>query len=265
MQIKDVNTSELLPDFAHKISWVCNALDEVLKSIRRKTDAIEAPLTIASIEALSDEEVQYYFSQIGVISYYPDVPRNIQNEILYNLARLQTRLGTPRTVELLCQYVFKDIDLYIDIFDNLAFNEGGELVDSNLLDLFDVQVHPSTETLENGTIERLYKNIFSLSRNSQTIRNLYIEYPDNDIDSTVCIALPYDGIQSTSNFYNYTICENVIIEDYLCFGGDFSGNDIRMESVDGGGGLIDKYASYKALFALRGWEAGGNIDKYNPE
>lgn len=43
----------------------------------------------------------------------------------------------------------------------------------------------------------------------------------------------------------------------LYFGGDFSGNNIRMESVDGGGGLIDKYASYKALFNLRGWEPGG--------
>ena len=48
----------------------------------------------------------------------------------------------------------------------------------------------------------------------------------------------------------------------LYFGGDFSGNNIRMESVDGGGGLIDKYASYKALFKLRGWEPGGLfIDK----
>lgn len=43
----------------------------------------------------------------------------------------------------------------------------------------------------------------------------------------------------------------------LYFGGDFSGNNIRTESVDGGGGLIDKYASYKALFELRGWEPGG--------
>lgn len=48
----------------------------------------------------------------------------------------------------------------------------------------------------------------------------------------------------------------------LYFGGDFSGNNIRMESVDGGGGLIDKYASYKTLFELRGWEPGGLfIDK----
>lgn len=48
----------------------------------------------------------------------------------------------------------------------------------------------------------------------------------------------------------------------LYFGGDFSGNNIRMESVDGGGGLIDKYASYHALIELRGWELGGLfIDK----
>ena len=48
----------------------------------------------------------------------------------------------------------------------------------------------------------------------------------------------------------------------LYFGGDFSGNNIRMESVDGGGGLIDKFASYKPLFELRGWEPGGLfIDK----
>ena len=262
MQIKDINSSVLLPRFASKTEWVCNALDDVIKSIRVRTDAIDAPLTMESIEVLTDDEIRYYFEQIGVIKYYPDIPRPIKNEILFNLYRLQPRLGTPRTVEILCQYVFKDIDLFIEIFDNLAFNSLGELIDESLLDLFDVTVHPSTNSLEQDFITRLYKNIFALSRNSQTIRNLNIEYQSNNINTSACIALPYDDIEGVEYVYNYDLCESVIIEDHLYFGGDFSGNNIRMESVDGGGGLIEKYASYKSLFNLRGWEPGGLfIDK----
>lgn len=55
---------------------------------------------------------------------------------------------------------------------------------------------------------------------------------------------------------------DIAVADVALFGGDFSGNKITMESVDGGGSLIDKYAHYKALFELRGWSPGGDFTEY---
>jgi hypothetical protein len=55
---------------------------------------------------------------------------------------------------------------------------------------------------------------------------------------------------------------DIAVADVPLFGGDFSGNRITMESVDGGGSLIDKYAHYKALFELRGWSPGGDFTEY---
>jgi hypothetical protein len=55
---------------------------------------------------------------------------------------------------------------------------------------------------------------------------------------------------------------DIAVADVPLFGGDFSGNKITMESVDGGGSLIDKYAHYKALFELRGWSPGGDFTEY---
>ena len=53
------------------------------------------------------------------------------------------------------------------------------------------------------------------------------------------------------------------IQEYTYFCGDFSGNNIDIDSVDGGGSLIDRYSSSRNLIQLSGYESGSTIDRYN--
>ena len=53
------------------------------------------------------------------------------------------------------------------------------------------------------------------------------------------------------------------IQEYTYFCGDFSGNNIDIDSVDGGGSLIDRYSSSRNLIQLSGYENGSIIDRYN--
>lgn len=261
MQIKDIKSSELLPRFADQIAWIQESFDKICKSIDDRIPAIDAPLTMASIEALTDSEIQYFFDSIGIIKYYPDISRSIQNTILYNLYKLQRYAGTPRVVELLCQYIFQDIDLSVYITDNLAFDDSGYIINPELLDLFDVDVLPTSNVLTPEIIDRIFKNIFSLSRNSQTIRDFNINYDPTNIDANAYII----AVDSVFNSINDAICEPVTppVIDGI-FGGDFSGNDISLDSVDGGGSVIDRYNPGRALFPNTGWIDGTMITRYNP-
>ena len=278
MQISDIKSSELLPRFASDIEWVQMAYDIIIKAIKARSLAIDAPLTMASIEALTDSEIEYYFDSIGIIKYYPDIDRNIQNNILYNLFKLQHFAGTPEVVELLCQYIFQDLNLQIKITDNLAFDDNGYPYRPDLLDLFDVDITPSEYVLTADIITRIYANIFSLARNSQTIRDFNINYNSTDIDTTAYISTPFDSVESVLYNTNDEICEYVQPVTLGVFGGDFSGNNISLDSVDGGGSVINRYnpgrslfpntgfvegamiarhSNSRALFELRGWEPGG--------
>ena len=48
------------------------------------------------------------------------------------------------------------------------------------------------------------------------------------------------------------------------FGGDFSGNNISLDSVDGGGSLVSRYNPGRALFPNTGFVEGAMITRYNP-
>lgn len=50
----------------------------------------------------------------------------------------------------------------------------------------------------------------------------------------------------------------------LLFGGDFSGNEISLDSVDGGGSVINRYNPGRALFPNTGWVDGSMMTRYNP-
>ena len=233
MQIKDIKSSELLPRFADKIAWIQNAFEEVCKAINLRTPAIDAPLAMESIEALTDSEIQYFFDSIGIIKYYPDISRSIQNAILYNLYKLQRYAGTPRVVELLCQYIFQDIDLRVSITDNLAFDDSGYIINPELLDLFDVNVAPSSNVLTPEIIDRIFKNIFSLSRNSQTIRDFNINYDPTNIDANAYII----AVDSVYNSINDAICEPVTppVPEKMTLGGiitDISSTSFEVDAVE---------------------------------
>ena len=68
MKLNDIKTKELLPDFVINKNWVCNSLDTIIKNIAERRKAIPAPFGLASIQAMSDEELEYYFNLISIFS-----------------------------------------------------------------------------------------------------------------------------------------------------------------------------------------------------
>lgn len=179
MRLHDIESAVLLPRFAHSAEWEQKALDQVVKGVRAKSFAMGAPYTREAISALSDAELQAFYFQYGIANYYPDLSRETRENMLFELARVYRSLGTPHSVELLCEYIFDGADkVVVEIHDNLAFNAAGELVDDSLLDLFDVDLFPTSPTLSQDKIERIVENIFRFCRNSQTLRDIIIEFPD---------------------------------------------------------------------------------------
>lgn len=266
MQISDIKSSELLPRFASDIEWVQMAYDIIIKAIKARSLAIDAPLTMAAIEALTDSEIEYYFNSIGIIKYYPDIDRSIQNNILYNLFKLQHFAGTPGVVELLCQYIFQDLNLQLKITDNLAFDDNGYPYRPDLLDLFDVDITPSEYVLTADIITRIYANIFSLARNSQTIRDFNINYNSTDIETTAYISTPFDSVESVLYNTNDEICEPLPgpVVQKVIIGGiitDTSSTSFEVDSIEPMTQGSIEFTGYLLAYTMP--SIGGIIEEYS--
>lgn len=207
MKLSNIVSKELLPDFAESISWVMNALDSIIQVIKARSLSIDAPLTMESIEALTDEELQALYAQYGLALYYPDISRARRNWMLYNMARIWRYLGTPKAVEFLCQYIFSDIDIELKVHDNGAFDAEGRLVNPDLVDVFDIEIIPGVTILPTEANQRILENVIRFSRNSQALRQIYYSY-DTFVSQTVSPALPYNGIVAVENVLNEAVCED---------------------------------------------------------
>ena len=209
MRLKDIHSALLLPEFSEKAAFLQDGFDILIKSNIDRIPAIDAPLTLESIEALTDEELQAFYAEYGLAEYYPELSRETRNQMLFWMSKLWRFMGTPAAVEILCKYIFDDLDLSLTITDNLAFDSQGALVDVSSLNLFDVTIEPSTNSLPADAIQRIKKNVLNFARNSQTIRNLVVLQPETNIDCTVYDTSPYDDVMALISFENDAICENV--------------------------------------------------------
>lgn len=207
MKLSNIVSKELLPDFAASISWVMNAFDHIIHVIKARSVSIDSPLTMESIEALTDEELQALYAQYGLALYYPDISRARRNWMLYNMARIWRYLGTPKAVEFLCQYIFSDIDIELKVHDNGAFDTDGRLVNPDLVDVFDIEIIPGVTILPPEANQRILENVIRFSRNSQALRQIYYSY-DTFVSQTVSPALPYNGIVAVENVLNESVCED---------------------------------------------------------
>lgn len=207
MKLSNIVSKDLLPEFAESISWVMNAFDHIIQDIKARSVSIDAPLTMESIEALTDEDLQALYNQYGLALYYPDISRARRNWMLYNMARIWRYLGTPKAVEFLCQYIFSDIDIELKVHDNGAFDEEGRLVNPDLVDVFDIEIIPGVTILPPEANQRILENVIRFSRNSQALRQIYYSY-DTFVSQNVSPALPYNGIVAVENVLNEALCED---------------------------------------------------------
>ncbi len=209
MKLKDIESKQILPEFASELGWSQDAFDKVIKLMVSRAKSIDAPLTMEAIEALTEEELEMLYETYGVAKYYPFLSRDTRNRMLYEMCRLYRYLGTPKSVETLCKYIFDTVELSTTVYDNLAFDERGELVDPDLLDMFDIEVNPFVEDLPIDGADRIIENITHFSRNSQTLRNIVYTLPDTDITLNVAGGIPNDNMFACVQVENNNLCEGV--------------------------------------------------------
>lgn len=84
------------------------------------------------------------------------------------------------------------------------------------------------------------------------------------LDPIYCVSAELESGWHTYDWWEDNGWEETQPSSSLLFGGDFSGNDITLESVDGGGSVIDRYNPGRSLFPNIGWVDGTMITRYNP-
>ena len=190
MQLKDAHTREFLPEFSLPAAFLCDALDGILKHCDERLDCLPAPMTLEACEALTDAEMQAFYDEMGLAKYYPDISHSRRAWLLYMQSALWHFLGTPQALETLCTYLFDQIDIALDVQDNLAFDKDGNLIDEELLDVFDAELSISAAYLPENMLWRILANIRRFTRNSQWMRAFTFLFELDPVDVHVAV---HDG------------------------------------------------------------------------
>lgn len=203
MKLNDCKSVDLTPtSYADRLGWACAAFDEFVHTLDARRFALAAPFAMTAIQALTDEEMQIYYREIGLAPYYADLPRTARENMLFaELANLR-KLGTVAAVEALCQYIFGNTPISLEIVDNLAFDSNGNLANASLLNLYDVIVTIDNPVLDPFQLSRIFSNLTRFGRVSQKIRGIVMRYSGGE-----CTAYAGTGsVEYAVHYENWEIC-----------------------------------------------------------
>ena len=94
MKLKNVESKELLPSWAGDAEWLQNGLDLAVRSISTRIPGMGAPFTLDAVKALSDEELEALYEQIGIVKYYPDLSRSTRESFIFEIYTSLSNIGT---------------------------------------------------------------------------------------------------------------------------------------------------------------------------
>ena len=217
MKLSDCKSVDLTPvNYADRLGWACAAFDEFVHTLDARRFALAAPFAMTAIQALTDEEMQVYYREIGLAPYYADLPRTARENMLFaELANLR-RLGTVAAVEALCQYIFGDTPIALEIVDNLAFDSNGNLANASLLNLYDVIVTIDNPVLDPFQLSRIFSNLTRFGRVSQKLRGIVMRYSGGE-----CPAYAGAGsVEYAVHYENWEICDLNAPKKYTRFMND---------------------------------------------
>lgn len=210
MKIDSLDSRRLLPaietedgQISEKLAWACAAFDRFVKTADARRLALSAPYSLPSIQALTDEELQEYYKEFGLATYYPDLPRASRDRMLYDEIRLFRKLGTKAAIEAMCQYIFGDNPISLEIIDNLAFDDNGVLTDESLLDMYDAIVNIENPELSAFNISRIFANLTKFNRDSQQLRYMTFRF-NTDVR---CPVVPIENDVACIFYDSQVMCE----------------------------------------------------------
>lgn len=211
MKLSDIISRKFLPSIqngkpADRLNWMCNAFDTFVKTADTRRLALAAPIGLDAIQKLTDAELQQYYSEFNLATYYPDLPRESRNQFLFEQMLYYRKLGTIAAMQAMIQYIFGNNPISLTIIDNLAFDGNGVLTDDSLLNMYDAVVNVENPTLGEYELNRIFSNLTKFGRNSQKLRGISLNFnPDATIPLDIAACTNGDCCEIAIE--NYAICE----------------------------------------------------------
>ena len=188
MKLDDAKTSELLPLPMQYAAFLTDAFDTFLHYMSGRANSLPAPMTLEACKALNDEEMQVLYDDFGLAKYYPDISHDRRAWLLWKQQDLWRWLGTPKAIETLCLYLFDDVDVHLEVKDNEAWDDHGNLTDEDLLDVFDAELTIDSLNLPSEMFERVKANIIRFVRNQEWMRAFVFLFEAMDTTMGVSIT-----------------------------------------------------------------------------
>ena len=188
MKLNDAKTSEFLTQWAEAGRFLTDGLDDILHYADGRIDGLPAPVTLESCIALTDDEQMAMFEQFGLAKYYPDISHERRAWMLWMQNLLWRKLGTPKALETLCMYLFDDVTVHLEVKDNEAWDTHGNLINEDLLDVFDAELTIDSLNLPPEMLERVKANIIRFVRNQEWMRAFTFLFEAMDTKTGVSIT-----------------------------------------------------------------------------
>lgn len=188
MKLNDAKTSEFLTQWAEAGRFLTDGLDDILHYANGRIDGLPAPVTLESCIALTDDEQMAMFEQFGLAKYYPDISHERRAWMLWMQNLLWRKLGTPKALETLCMYLFDDVAVHLEVKDNEAWDTHGNLINEDLLDVFDAELTIDSLNLPPEMLERVKANIIRFVRNQEWMRAFIFLFEAMDTTMGVSIT-----------------------------------------------------------------------------
>ena len=188
MKLNDAKTGEFLTQWAEAGKYLTDGLDDILHYANGRIDSLPAPVTLESCIALTDDEQMAMFEQFGLAKYYPDISHERRAWMLWMQNLLWRKLGTPKALETLCMYLFDDVSVHLEVKDNEAWDSLGNLINEDLLDVFDAELTIDSLNLPSEMLARVKANIIRFVRNQEWMRAFVFLFEAMDTTMGVSIT-----------------------------------------------------------------------------
>ena len=256
MKLNDAKTGEFLTQWAESGKYLTDGLDDILHYANGRIDSLPAPVTLESCIAMTDDEQMAMFEQFGLAKYYPDISHQRRAWMLWMQNLLWRKLGTPKALEVLCMYLFDDVTVHLEVKDNEAWDTHGNLINEDLLDVFDAELTIDSLNLPSEMLERVKANIIRFVRNQEWMRAFTFLF--EAMDTTMGVSIT-DGERYARDY---------LID--LCADGTLP-IDLRLDTsnnltVSRDFSLFPKIGQYGFLLDFEDWETSTTTtydDEYN--
>ena len=166
MKLFNLESNRLIPKFADYYSFACKAFDEFINTTQGRAVSLSAPWTLDGIANLTENELIEYYNIYSKIPYFPDLPRENRNMILFNQMKNLRKGIKQEVLKEIFEYINATPLFLYEIEDTLAFDENGDLENENYLHLYNIAFSESEGNLSSITVERIISALKEFMRAS---------------------------------------------------------------------------------------------------